>query len=187
MTDLGPVSQVLEREVAGELRRQGIVVWLDNADTYRGFVDGLVARSRGGAFPHPVVGFRGSFLELIFELEPYGSGLDRQPLLIHMPGFTEESIRATPVLELYEPGVRFRKGLDTLIREAAVGRVAPAEVDAFLAKGPTLEAADAWLTAAASGQPDDLLRFLEDVAGRPRRRRCGRSPRTGSRRTQPGP
>lgn len=163
MTALGPVSQALEREVAGEVRRQGIVVWLDKDDAYKGFVEHLAARSGAGEFPHPVVGFRGSFLELLFELEPYGSGLDRQPLLIHMPGFNEESVRATPVLEMYESGVRFRKALDTLIREAAVGRVAPSEVDAFLAKKPTLEEADQWLSSATSDRPDDLLRFLEEV------------------------
>ena len=55
--------------------------------------------SMGNADDVWVVGFRGSFLDLLFKLEPYGSGLDKQPLLIHMPGFTEQSIRATPVLE----------------------------------------------------------------------------------------
>lgn len=161
--NLGPVSQALERELAGELRRQGLVVWLDKDEHYRGFVDGLATRAASGAFPHPVVSFRGSFVELLFALEPFGSGLDRTPLLIHMPSFNEDSIRATPVLELYDAGVRFRKGLDTLIREAAVGRVAPAEVETFLATHPTLEQADAWLASASSGRADDLLRFLEDV------------------------
>lgn len=160
---LGPVTQTLEREVASELRRQGILIWLDKDEHYRTFVDGLSTRATAGVFPHPVVSFRGSFLELLLTLEPFGSGLDKAPLLIHMPGFNEESIKATPVLELYEAGTRFRKGLDTLIRESAVGRVAPAEVDTFLAKHPTLEDADAWLASASSGRADDLLRFLEDV------------------------
>ena len=161
--NLGPVTQALERELAGELRRQGLVVWLDKDEHYRGFVHGLAARAAAGAFPHPVVSFRSSFVELLFALEPFGSGLDKAPLLIHMPGFNEDSIRTTPVLELYDAGVRFRKGLDTLIREAAIGRVAPAEVETFLATHPTLEQADAWLSSASSGRADDLLRFLEDV------------------------
>lgn len=146
----GPVSAAIEQEVLGELRRQGIVVWLDKDGSYTSFVDELVEKQRKGVFPFSVVGFRGSFLSLLFELEPHGSGLDKQPLLIHMPGFNEESIRKTPVLELYEPGVRFRKGLDTLIREAATARVPPAEVERFVAQKPSLQQADAWLATAVS-------------------------------------
>jgi hypothetical protein len=158
----GLVSSAIEKEVLGELRRQGIVVWLDKDASYTRFVDDLAARHARGEFPFPVVGFRGSFLELLFQLEPFGSGLDRQPLLIHMPGFNEESIRKTPVLELYEPGVRFRKGLDTLIREAATARVAPAEVEKFVAKQPSLEEADAWLTSAVSQSTFGLAAALDE-------------------------
>jgi hypothetical protein len=161
MSDVGAVSQALEHEVLGELRRQGIVVWLDKDASYTPFADGLAARHARGEFPFPVVGFRGSFLELLFKLEPYGSGLDRQPLLIHMPGFNEESVRKTPVLEVYEAGVRYRKGLDTLIREAATARVAPAEVEKFVATQPTLEAADAWLSSAVTQSTFGLAAVLD--------------------------
>lgn len=78
----GHVSATLEQEVPGELRRRGTVVWLDKDASYRRFVDDLVARHAQREFPVPVVGFRGSFLELLLRLEPYGSGLDLQPLLI---------------------------------------------------------------------------------------------------------
>ena len=159
----GPVSSVLEQEIVGELRRQGVVVWLDKDNSYTGFVDDLAARQAKGEFPFPVVGFRGSFLDLLFKLEPFGSGLDKAPLLIHMPGFNEESIRKTPVLELYEPGVRFRKGLDTLVREAATSRVAPAEVETFLAKQPSLAEADAWITSAVSQSTFGLAAALAEV------------------------
>lgn len=158
----GAVSAMLEQELRGELRRQGIVVWLDRDSSYSHFVDDLAARQAAGDFPFPVVGFRGSFLELLFALEPFGSGLDRKPLLIHMPGFNEESIRKTPVLELYETGVRFRKGLDTLIREAATARVPPAEVETFVATQPSLEAADAWLSAAVSASTFGLSQALDE-------------------------
>ncbi len=162
----GLVSAVIEKEVLGELRRQGIVVWLDKDASYTHFVDELAARQAEGEFPYPVVGFRGSFLELLFQLEPFGSGLGRQPLLIHMPGFNEESIRKTPVLELYEAGVRFRKGLDTLIREAATARVAPVEVDQFVAKQPSLEEADAWITSAVSQSTFGLAAALDEFGPR---------------------
>ena len=159
----GAVSSALEQEIVGELRRQGVVVWLDKDNSYTRFVDELVARQAKGEFPFPVVGFRGSFLDLLFKLEPFGSGLDKTPLLIHMPGFNEESIRKTPVLELYEPGVRFRKGLDTLVREAATSRVAPAEVETFIAKQPSLEEADAWITSAVSQSTFGLAAALAEV------------------------
>lgn len=162
----GPVSHAIEQEILGELRRQGIVIWLDKDAHYSRLVDDLAVAHGAGAFPFPVVGFRGSFLDLLFKLEPYGSGLDKQPLLIHMPGFTEQSIRATPVLELYEPGVRFRKGLDTLIREAATARVAPAEVEKFVAKQPSLEEADAWLSSAVSQSTFGLAAALDEFGPR---------------------
>ena len=85
---LGPVTQTLEREVASELRRQGILIWLDKDEHYRTFVDGLSTRATAGVFPHPVVSFRGSFLELLLTLEPFGSGLDKAPLLIHQRRIT---------------------------------------------------------------------------------------------------
>lgn len=165
-TSRGPVSAVVEQEVLGELRRQGIVVWLDKDAHYTRLVDDLAARHARGELPFPVVGFRGSFLELLFHLEDFGSGLDKQPLLIHMPGFNEESIRKTPVLELYEPGVRFRKALDTAIREAAAARLAPAEVEKFLATSPTLEQADAWLTSAVSQSTFGLAAALDEFGPR---------------------
>lgn len=175
MTDIGAASQALEQEVKNELRRQGIVVWLDKDKAYSKFVDELSARHARGDFPYPVVGFRGSFLELLLSLEPHGSGLDKQPLLIHMPGYNEESIKETPVLELYAAGVRFRKALDTLIRETATGRVAPAEVDKFIASRPTIEDTDTWLGTAIERSTLGLAaklnefgpRLLVDAIGQP--------------------
>ncbi len=146
----GLVSAALEQEIAAEVRRQGTVVWLDKDGSYTAFVDALVARRAAGEAAFPVVGFRGSFLDLLLKLEPFGDGLDPQPLLIHMPGFHPESIRSTPLLELYEASSSFRRALPTLIREAAASRVAPAEVEAFVAKGPSLDEADAWLAGAVS-------------------------------------
>ncbi len=146
MTDAGAVSKALELELRDEVRRRGIVVWLDKDDAYSNFVDAFEARAG-----FPVLPFRGSFLELLLALRDHGNGLDQAPLLIHMPGYTEDAIRETPVLELYRPGFRFRKALDTLIREAATSRVTPAEIDRFLDSNPTLEAADAWLADATRG------------------------------------
>ena len=159
----GPVSQALEQEILGKLRRHGIVVWLDTDASYTRFVDGLAARHARGDFPFPVSGFRGSFLDLLFQLEPHGSGTDLQPLLVHLPGFNKESIRKTPLLELYKLGSSFEKSLHTLVREAATARIAPDEVERFLAGQPTLEAADAWLETTVT--PFDPT-LLADALGR---------------------
>lgn len=163
MAELGPVSEALAKEVADEVRRQGIVIWLDKDAAFTDFVDALAELSTKGKFDYPVVGFRRSLLELVLLLESYGSGLDKQRLLVHMPGFNEETIRQTPMLELYEPGVRFRKALDTLVREAAHGRVLPEQIDSFLTGNPTLKDADTWLAAAVSEDALGLATVLDDI------------------------
>ena len=157
----GPVSETLHTELLQEVRRQGIVVWLDKDASYSGFVDQLVEQHAKGAFPYPVIGFRGSFLETLLALEEYGSGYDKHSLVIHMPGFNEESIRTTPVLELYEAGTRFRRSLDSLVRDAAIGRAVPDEVDSFLRGKPTLEKADEWLTQTVSRSVVGIEALLE--------------------------
>lgn len=157
----GPIHEALWREVKREVQRQGIVVWLDRDSHYSHFVDALVESGKQETLPFPIVAFRGSFLELLIAIEPYGNGLSNEQLLIHMPGYNEESIRQTPILELYEAGVRFRKALDTLVRESAHARVAQAEVDAFLASPRTLEEADVWLAAQVSARAGGLAGLLD--------------------------
>ncbi len=161
---LGPVSRTLEAELRSCVRKHGILVWLDLDDHYGSFVDQLVELRADGEMPYAVHGYRGSFLELLLALEPDTSGGDGAPLLVHLPGFTEDSVRATPLLELYRAGKRFRKALGTLVGEAATGLVAPERVAAFIGSdGLTLAGADAWLAAnlqAHSGALADTLRAL---------------------------
>jgi hypothetical protein len=52
--------------------------------------------------------------------------------------------------------------LDTLVREAATARVAPAEVEQFVAKLPSLEDADAWLTSAVTQSTFGLAAALDE-------------------------
>ncbi len=157
-----PVSTVLENEILGELWRRGIVVWLDRDGYYSECADFATVRHSAGDFPYPVVGFRRSFLELMLELEGLQNGLDPTPLLIHMPGFTEDSIRNTPLLELYKVGFRYRRALDTLARDAATGKVPPAEINAFLAdEEVTLANADEWLTSRAGKKRTGVAGVLD--------------------------
>jgi len=107
-------------------------------------------------------------------LEPVTDGAVAPRLLLHLPGFTEERVRSSPLLELYAAGARFRKALPTLIAEAAAGEVPPAAIEAFLAAGDAdggadvdagadndldgidLENADRWLEARLSAQDASL-------------------------------
>ena len=141
-----PVSAFLTAELREYARQHGLVVWLDKEGLYTDLTDALVQQHSEGTFPFPVVGLRGSYLEAMFELERLFDTVDPVPLVLHLPGHNEESVRSTPLLELYRPGRRFRKGLDTLVTDAAGGRVRPEAIREFLDSGPSdLAAADAWL------------------------------------------
>ncbi len=161
----GSISAALEDEVLREVRRRGIVVWLDKDAVYTPFVDGLAKRHAEGELREPVVPFRGSFLEVVLALEPFGNSIDNTPLLVHMPGFNEESIRTTPVLELYKAGFRFRKSLETLVREVARGRVLPDEIERFVTSPDlTLESAEVWLAAQVRGARTGLEELLGQMS-----------------------
>jgi hypothetical protein len=142
------VSAILEADLRSWVRRRGVVVWLDQAGQYGEFVDRLQTLRNAGTLPYEVHAFRGSHLALMMALDGVAAGTEKVPLVIHLPGFTEETVRQTPLFELYAAGVRYRKALDTLITEAAAGRVRPDQIASFKAQQDmTLAGADAWLSA----------------------------------------
>ena len=161
---LGPASATLEAELRREVRRHKIVFWLDRDGHYRRLVERLVEARAAGRLPFDVLAFRGSHLELMFALEPLAAGTGKPLLLVHLPGFREEDVHATPLLELYRAGKRYRKALETLVAEAAAGRVAPDRVEAFRDRGElTLDGADEWLAALAA-DPSGLTAVLTTIA-----------------------
>ena len=146
-SELGPVSATLEADLRTWVRRHGIVLWLDLDNHYSSFVDRLIRMKDEGAIPYEIRAFRGSHLELLLDMESLESGVEKTPLLIHLPGFNEDSIRETPLLEFYFAGARYRQALDTLLNDAAGANVRPEQIKAFRERGAfTLEEADAWLT-----------------------------------------
>jgi PglZ domain. len=148
MTALGPISAALEAELRKQVQQNGIVIWLDRDGHYSQLVDQLQAQRADGGLPYAVHGFRGSHLALMLELDAVAAGSDPPRLLIHLPGFTEDTVKETPLLALYRSGVRYRKALDTLIREAAAGQAPTEKIEEFLASEPeTLAMADGWLQA----------------------------------------
>ena len=161
-TELGPVSATLESELRTTVRKHGIVLWLDLDNHYTDFVDRLIRLRRDGAIPYDVRAFRGSHLELLLSLESLASGVEKTPLVVHLPGFNEEKVRETPLLELYFAGMRFRKGLDTLLNDAAGARVRPEQIKAFRDHGGyTLEGADAWLAGLLADREGGLASQLK--------------------------
>jgi len=144
----GPVSEALEADLRSRVRKHGIVVWLDLDGHYTSMVDRLVEVRSDGGLPYEIQAFRGSHLDLMMALEGRVGGTEKTQLVVHLPGFNEDTVRQTPLLELYSAGVRYRKSLDTLVNEAAGGKVRPEQIASFQAKeGLSLEGADAWLSA----------------------------------------
>lgn len=165
MPTLGPVTTILEAEVKQWLRNYGIVVWLDKDGTYTSYVDSLVDRHAQQDFFAPVMPFRGSYLDLLFALEPYGDKLDPEPLLIHMPGHTEQTITKTPLLELYRAGTRYRRALDTLVREAATGKLPPDSIETYVSQQLSdLSEADRWLSSTLTAPADDIDHYLAGLS-----------------------
>ncbi len=161
-TTIPAASATLAAEVKKKVRESGLVVWLDAERRYGSLVQALDRHDHD--FPYPVVSYGGSYLELMLALEPYGSGLDKDHVLIHLPGLNKETVKETPVFELYEAGTVFEKALPTVVREASVGIARPEEVDAFLKGGaPTLESADAWLAGLRSAPRDRVTLLLESL------------------------
>jgi len=141
-----PVSQLLEAQLHERIRDKGIVVWLDRHGLYDRFADDLERRWRADDLPYAVLCWRGSHMALVAELERLTRGRNTPRLLLHLPGFTEEDVHRSPMLAFWKAGTRFRRSLERLIREAALGKVPPADVLAFLDTDPaSLEQADAWL------------------------------------------
>ena len=142
----GPVSACLEADLRAWVRRQGVVIWLDQAGHYREFVDQLTSLHESGSLPYRVHAFRGSYLSLMLALDGVAAGTEKVPLVVHLPGFTEETVRNSPLFELYAAGARYRKALDTLVTDAAAGRVRPDQIASFKEQPDmTLAGADTWL------------------------------------------
>jgi len=161
----GPVSCVLEAELRERVARHGLVIWLDVDNHYSEFVDRLIAMRAAGDLKYEVRAFRGSHLQLMLDLEGLAGGLDKSRLVIHLPGFNEEAVRKTPLLELYSAGVRYRKALDTLVTEAAAGDVHPEQIASFCQQeGLTLAMADKWLNAHLTEGGEGLAGHLRNLS-----------------------
>lgn len=152
MRALKPVSEGVEGQIRDAIRRNGVVIWLDRHRHYEAFAAELAGRT--GAAALPVVRFRGSFLEVMQDLDGRVDGADPEPLILYLPGFLREDLRDTPLLEIVVIGTELQRGLETLVKEAAAGLVPADDVRAFLERpGIDLAAADACSPSAPRAAP----------------------------------
>jgi hypothetical protein len=156
-TVLSPVSAHLLQCLQEEVRKRTLIIWLDADDKYSALTDQLMVERAEGRLNFDIKGFRGSYLELMLQLEPLTARADRQPLVVHLPGFNAATVCETPLLELYSAGKVFRKALPTLVEEAAATRVPAPRIAQFLATSDlTLQAADVWLAESLDGDSEGL-------------------------------
>jgi len=156
---MGLIADQLQQTLENAIRSKGLLVWLDGDGSYTKFVDQLRSGYEQGAFPYPVFAFRGSFIELLQDSHPVLAGANVPKCVVHLPGFSEDNIKQTPLYEAYKAGQRWRIALDTVVREAAQGRVTPDQTDRFLAQNEiTFEGAERFLAQEAETSP--VLRTL---------------------------
>ncbi len=142
----GIVSEHLTQRLMEDIRTKGLLVWLDKDGVYSDFVDRLAEKQAVGAYPYPVYGFRGSFVRLMRQSYPVLAGAELPRCVIHLPGFSEDSIKSTPLYEAYKAGSRWRAALDTTVREAGQGHLTPDQLDALINRDDlSLEVADRYL------------------------------------------
>src|SRR6185437_4480344 len=102
--------------------------------------------------------------ELMMALRDYANGLHADHVLVHLPGLNKDSIRETPVFELYKAGTVFERNLEKVVREAAVGTATPEELDAFVrAPGLSIAKADRWLEDLRGKPRDHVTTILEAI------------------------
>ena len=162
----GPVTALIEQRLLAANRDKGLVVWLDADGAWTHYVDALIPRAKELGIT--VLAFRGSYLELIVAMRSEATGVDKPPLVLHLPGLTDEAVKKTPALELYRAGSRFEHNLASVVRDAGNGRVPKADLDQLLATpGLTLASADAFLGDAARPRDDSQRSLIATMEVRP--------------------
>ena len=162
---LGPVSAVVERGLAQQVQRRGVVLWYDPEGDFEALAQRLEATNAERAFP--VLAFDGSFLSLWSRLAKRTDGAELPSLALYLGALPPDLVRASPLFDVAVLGVEHRAVLTEAIHEAAVGVVTPKRLQRFLSAGPpSLAVADQWLSAAEDdeGELFTRLRLLGVVA-----------------------
>ena len=158
---MGIVAEHIKKKLEQDIRTKGLLVWLDKENEFSPLVDTWIQQRDEGQFPYDIFAFRGSFLELMDMSKEVLSGRDMPKCVIHMPGFNEQEIKETPVLEAYKAGRRWRVSLEALIRESAQGRLSEDQTEFLLKKkGLNLSIAEEFITQ-EENVPLEIKRLLQ--------------------------
>ncbi len=162
----GPVTVLIEQKLLAAIREKGLVVWLDADAAWSSFVDALTPRANDLGIA--VLAYRGSYLELLFAMRSEATGVDKPPLVLHLPGLTDETVKKSPALELYRAGARFEHNLASVVRDAGNGRVPQADLEQFLSTpGLTLASADEFLGDAQRPRDDSQRSLIATMEATP--------------------
>jgi len=131
---MGVIADHIKKKLDNDLRSKGLLVWLDKDNEFSTLVDTWLEQKKQGLFHYELFAFRGSFLELMVASKDVLSSKDMPKCVIHMPGFNEQDIKETPILEAYKSGQRWRISLDTVIRESAQGRLSEDQIHYLLSQ-----------------------------------------------------
>ncbi|WP_419174437.1 BREX-6 system phosphatase PglZ [Desulfosediminicola sp.] len=144
---MGVIAEHIRKKLEQDLRTKGLLVWLDKDHEFSSLVDTWLEQKKEGTFHYDIFAFRGSFLELMVESKDVLSGRGVPKCVIHMPGFNEQDIKETPVLEAYKAGQRWRVSLETMIREVAQGRLSEDQTQFLVSQeGLTLSQAEEFIS-----------------------------------------
>ena len=131
---MGVIADHIKRKLEQDLRSKGLLIWLDKNNEFTALVDRWIEQKKEGLFHYDIFAFRGSFLELMVQSKHVLSAKDMPKCVIHMPGFNQDDIRETPLLESYKSGSRWRVSLETMTKEAAQGRLSEEQVQYLLSQ-----------------------------------------------------
>lgn len=156
---MGIVAEHIRKKLVEDIRTKGLLIWLDKDHEFTHIVDTWIQEREHGTFPYDIYAFRGSFLELMIESQEILSGKIKPKCVIHMPGFNEQDIKKTPLLESYKAGQRWRISLETIIREVAQGRLSEQQLTYLMGdKTLSLEEAEAFLH-----KEEDIPKEIQDL------------------------
>ncbi|MCR9202526.1 MAG: BREX-6 system phosphatase PglZ [Planctomycetaceae bacterium] len=157
-----PVSDALEEHLQSLVRQHGIYVWRDPQLVFRRFADKWKQRlADSDRIAFPLLVFDGSMLELMLQLAPHMTSIERPRVLIYAGGLSDEQIRESPLLQACLAGQTGEYHPDALIKRAATGRVPADLITQHLEQPFDLGASNRWLRSLLQRPPGSEL--LHDV------------------------
>ncbi|HEX7976992.1 MAG TPA: PglZ domain-containing protein, partial [Gemmatimonadaceae bacterium] len=164
-----PLRDYIAKQLAEKLRSRRVVVWYDEHEEFRLFIDELRGGA-GGVEPLPVsvddvdarvAEYAGSMFELRDAVEPHVSGDAPAPLVLYIPG-CERDPKGSVLMELEKAGTLWQHGLRDVARNVLLRKYTLGVVDELLPFDRRLVYEDVARMAAASdrAEPPSILKSI---------------------------